>query len=139
MPLGALTDSDIHPDDDSVRAILGRTHGHWRQLLSAIHEQHDPLAEEWHFAGVSFGWSMRVKSGKRTLLYLIPCKGHFLAGLVLGAKAVEAARQAGLPARVLRVIEEARVYAEGRGFRVEVRNAEDRDAIRTLVSIKVDH
>ena len=139
MPLSALADPNVHPDDESLRAVLGRTGKHWNRLLAGLHEAHDPLTEEWHFAGASYGWSMRVKAGKRTLVYLIPRERHFLAGIVFGVKAVEAARSAGLPDHIMRVIEDAPVYAEGRGFRVEVRNLGDLAAILELVAIKLRH
>jgi hypothetical protein len=139
MSLSALSDSKLKPTADSLRAVLGLGRQHWDRLLADLHAVHDPLTEEWHFSGAAYGWSMRVRTKKRTLVYLIPREEFFLAGIVLGAKATESTRQSGLPERIMRVIDDAPVYAEGRGFRLEVRNPEDVCAVETLVSIKVRH
>jgi hypothetical protein len=63
-----------------------------------------------------------------------------LPGLVrLGAKAVEAARDSGLPARVLAAIDKAPRYAEGTGVRLEIpATATVQDVVR-LAAIKVAH
>ena len=58
-----------------------------------------------------------------------------------GAKfeACAAAREAGLPAGILKLIAEAPRYAEGRGVRIPVRTAKDVRSIRTLATIKLTH
>jgi hypothetical protein len=50
---------------------------------------------------------------------------------------VKAARESGLPAPVLAVIDGAKKYAEGRGVRLEVRSAEDVHNIEKLAVIKM--
>ena len=68
---------------------------------------------------------------------MTPRKGCFLASFALGDKAALAARTGGLPAAVLKIIEEAPRYAEGRGVRLEVRTARDvRDEVM-LAAIKM--
>jgi len=57
----------------------------------------------------------------------------------LGEKAVAAARAHKLPAAVLKAIESAPKYAEGRGVRLEVRQAREVSALATLAEIKDKH
>lgn len=77
-------------------------------------------AGEWKLYSKKAGWSYVVKSGKRTLVYLIPQEGAFEAAFVFGQAAVDAAQNAPLPARVIQEINEARVYMEGRSVQVEI-------------------
>ena len=66
-------------------------------------------------------------------------RGWFPLRVRFGAKATEAARQAKLPKVVLKAIDEAPVYAEGRGFRLEVRTEKDVKAVKTLAAIKMTY
>jgi hypothetical protein len=60
-----------------------------------------------------------------------------LCAFVYGSKATEAALLAKLPKAVMKEIEEAPVYAEGRGFRLEVKKAKDIETMKTLAAIKM--
>ena len=97
MALSAFDDRSTPPDDRSLQAMLGRTGALWTQLTERLHAAHDPLTEDWGFAGAAYGWSLRLKKTKRALVYLTPCRGHFLASFALGEKACTAAREHGLP------------------------------------------
>ena len=75
--------------------------------------------------------------GKKTLLYLIPCAGYFVASFALSDRACRAAQRSNLSEPVLRLIESAPAYSEGRGLRLEVRSRRDLADVRKLLSIKV--
>ena len=96
-----------------------------------------PLSIELGFTSRKTGWGLRLKQEKRTILYMTPCKGYFMASFALGEKAVKAAHESDLPVSVLRVIESAKKYAEGRGVRFEVRSAEDVRNVEKLAIIKM--
>lgn len=136
MPLSAFEDKATPPTPQTLAATLGRTHVHWARLQASLQQQHGPLVEEWNYAGKSFGWSFRLKEKKRVLVYMTPCRGHFLASFVLGEKACAAAHQAKLPAPMLKRIDAAPRYAEGRGVRFEVRTKADADGVETVAAIK---
>jgi hypothetical protein len=78
-----------------------------------------------------------LKQKKRTVLYMTPYRKHFLVGVVLGGKAIKAARASDLPAEVMKIIEEAKKYAEGTGVRLEIRNKKDLEAVKKLAAIKM--
>jgi Protein of unknown function (DUF3788) len=136
MPLSAFEDRNIPPDEHALAATLGRVSSLWRDLAERLQADHGPLREEWQFAGARFGWSFRLKEPKRVLVYLTPCRGHFLASFALGERACAEARMAGLPASVLALIDAAPRYAEGRGVRIPVRRKSDVEAVRKLAAIK---
>ena len=88
---------------------------------------------------MKYGWSYRLQLKKRNIVYLGPRIGLFVAAFALGDKAVAAARESGLPARVLKMLAEAQRYAEGTALRIEVSKPEDLDVVKTLARIKVEN
>ena len=137
MALSVFDDKDTPPTDEALHAALGKAGPAWTTLKEAVSRDCAPLQEDWAFAGAKFGWSLRLKRGKRVIVYLTPCKGHFLASFALGEKACAAASAARLPARIVDLIASAPKYAEGRGVRIPVRTKRDAAAIRTLAAIKL--
>jgi len=137
MALSAFDDPEAPPSERDLSRRLGAAAPAWDALLSKLRLDVDGLEEAWGFAGAKFGWSLRVKRKERVLLYLTPVDGSFLAGIVLGEKAVAAARGAGLPDALLARIEAAPRYAEGRGLRVPLGPGDDVEPIRRLVALKL--
>jgi hypothetical protein len=122
------------PDDAALAAALGPAKKLWDEFVGHIAREYGPITEAWGFYK---SWSLRLIQKKRTIVYLLPRDGHFLCAFVYGVKATEAARQAKLPKAVLKAIDEAPVYAEGRGFRLEVRRTQDVEAMKVLAAIKM--
>jgi hypothetical protein len=137
MALSVFDDKSKTPSPERLREELGRTSGHWDDLVGYLASRYDPLDETWSYSGSKWGWALRLRQKKRTLLYMTPRRGHFLVGFALGEKAVRAARSSGLPERVLSAIAEAPKYAEGRGVRLEIRNKRDLDGVKRLAVIKM--
>ena len=133
MALSAFDEKTRPPTDDQLRTVLGRAYGSWITLLALIGERIDPAAAVWKF---STGWSLRVLHKERVIVYLIPQQNQFLASFALGEKAVAAARTAKLSAAVLRVIDDAPRFAEGRGVRITVRGSRQLAALARLAQIK---
>jgi hypothetical protein len=125
------------PDDDALKAALGAAHKRWEELAAALEKELGITAREWNSYSRKAGWSLKLKRGERTILYLLPHQGGFRAAFVLGDKAVAAAREAGLPPAILDLIAGARRYAEGTGFRIEVCTKADAAAVRQLAGIKI--
>lgn len=126
------------PDDPMLQAALAQSYALWRGLYAYTDETYTASAE-WKFYSKKAGWSYVVKSGKRTLYYLIPRDGYFKINYVFGEKAVNAARDAGMAAEIIRAIEDATPYAEGRPFMIDVRTDEDIAAAKRLIEIKANH
>ena len=137
MALSALEDKSRKPDRTTLLETLGRSGTLWETLVDHLKAEYQPVSEEWNFSGAKYGWSYRAKRKKRTILYLIPCKKHFLAAFVLGEKAVKVSHESDLPKDMLAKIDGARKYAEGRGVRFEVRNKKDLESIKKLAAIKM--
>ena len=137
MALSAFDDKSRSPDPDELRAALGPAGTLWRQLLAHATQRDPSVVQLWHFSGPRYGWSLRLKQKDRVVLHMTPCRGHFLAGVVLSEKTVASARAKGLPKSVLAVIEAAPRYAEGRGIRQKVSSAPDLRIVTRLLDLKL--
>lgn len=52
---------------------------------------------------------------------------------------MQAAKASGLPKRVLKIIEEAKQYAEGSAVRIDVGNVEDIHVVKKLAKAKLEN
>jgi hypothetical protein len=136
MALSAFDDKSAPPTGPALGLTLGRTAGLWTRLKGDLQEAHGPLVEEWSFAGKNYGWSFRLKQGKRALVYMTPYRGYFLASFALGEKACRAAQDAGVPPSILAIVDAAPKYAEGRGVRIPVRTLRDVTGVLKLAAVK---
>jgi hypothetical protein len=137
MALSAFDDRSRQPTDDDLASMLGDTAIQWNELKILIALKFAPVTFEWGYTSKSTGWGLRLKSEKRTIMYMTPCEGYFLASFALGEKAVKTAHDSDLPASVLDTIDGSKKYAEGRGVRLEVRTAGDVGNIEKLAMIKM--
>jgi hypothetical protein len=136
VALSAFDDKASPPTDNTLGRMLGRTSGLWTRLKAGLQDACGPLDEEWTFAGKNYGWSLRLKQRKRAIVYLTPCRDHFLASFALGEKACRAAHEAGLPSAILAIVDAAPKYAEGRGVRIPVRTQRDVAGVAKLAAVK---
>jgi hypothetical protein len=124
------------PTQNEIDAALGATADVWNQLLHWFAEQ-GVADQEWKSSSPKYGWSLRLKLKKRTIVYLAPCEGCFRAAFVLGDRAVAAARQSDLSKTTLKLLDEAPRYAEGTGVRLIVKATKDLASVRKLAAIKL--
>ena len=87
------------PTKKELASVLGRTDGLWRMLVSELKRDLKLDRQEWNSYSIKAGWSLRLQSKQRNIVYLGPRQGYFLAAFILGAKAVVAARKSKLPQR----------------------------------------
>ena len=137
MALSILDDKSITPDEAQLKDALGTALEMWNEIKQYVSDNFSPTDEQWNFAGRKYGWSLRLKRKKRTILYLTPWKSFFFVAFVLGEKAVAAAEKSTLPEAILDMIRGARKYAEGRGIRIEVKRPQDIEHIKRLCEIKM--
>jgi hypothetical protein len=136
MSLSAFGDKAAMPDDAALSNVLCTAKALWDNITEHITATYDNVGGEWKFYSKEAGWSFAVKSGKRTLVYLIPQKGSFKANFVFGEKAVASAQSAGLPENILKEINKAQRYAEGRSFMIDIHESENVNTVTELIRIK---
>ncbi len=127
------------PTDDELAAALGSAKALWDQLVSELADECGVTIQEWNSYSRKAGWSLRLKHKERTIVYLSPCRRCFRVAFALGDKAVQAAHQSKLPQGVLKVIEEAKSYAEGTAVRLDVKGPRDVAIVKKLARIKLEN
>lgn len=136
MALSAFADKAHKPTDEDLRAVLGKAHEAWARLIELVTARIDQILPVWGFTSQVTGWGLRLKRKGRVVLYMTPRRGHFLVSFALGEKAVTAAHERKLSASLLKEIDAAPKYPEGRGVRLEVRHVREASGLATLAEIK---
>ena len=139
MDQNAFAGRAKRPTSKALALVLGKSHSLWQELLAHLTRELKLDAAEWHSSSVKLGWSLRLQMKKRNIAYMGPRTGYFVAAFILGDRAVNAARESTLPPGVLKMIAEAKPYAEGTAVRIEVRRADDLEVVRTLAKIKIEN
>jgi hypothetical protein len=138
MPNAFINKRD-QPTRQELDAVLGAAGLLWDKLVTDLADDHGIVTQEWKSTSPKYGWSLRLKREKRTIVYLSPSKNCFNASLVLGGRAVEAARRSKLPQAVLKAIDESLRYAEGTGVRLLVKQAREVAIVTKLAAIKLEN
>lgn len=125
------------PTANELAVGLGPAKAVWDQLVADLTAEQTIDLQEWNSYSPKRGWALRLKHGKRVILYMLPHHGAFSVALVLGSHALEAAHHAQLPAGIVTVIDRGKQYPEGRDVRIEVKGKKDIPAIRKLAAIKL--
>ena len=136
----AFLGSPKQPSEVEVTAALGPTAKLWNEFIEWMAKDEGVAGQEWKgICANKYGWSLRLKQKSRNIVYLGPCRGAFRVAFALGDKAVAAARQSDLPQGIIKIINEARRYAEGTGVRIEIKKPKDIEIAKKLVAIKLAH
>ena len=98
MAASIFGEKTIAPNKEALSAALKENQVLWDKTLEISGGK-----GEWKFYGKAAGWTFQVRKGKRTLFYMMPKDGWFQLTFVYGERAVEAAKSANLPERVLKI------------------------------------
>ncbi len=125
------------PTDAKLRGALGEKYEFWMAIRDRVYEKYPEGTEEWNFPGKKYGWSYRIKDKKRAIVYLLPRDHAFLAAFVFGGRAFEAILKSEVSEQIKSDLEGAKVYAEGRGVRIQVPDRSILKDIYSLIDIKL--
>lgn len=135
MPDNAFIGQATPPTAPALAEVLGPAATVWEQVL-AVAREFGADTNEWKSYSVKTGWALRVKRKQRTMVWLAPSRGCFTVLFILGAAAIQAARESGLSLRVRKLLDNAPKYPEGTGLRMVVKTARDLSVLRRLTEIK---
>lgn len=138
MDISAFTDKLVEPDDNSLALALGDTYELWKQIENATMQLYPAGNKEWNYPGKKFGWSFRIKDKKRALIYLLPRDNYFKVAFVFGQKAFDRIMLEDVDPAIKQELQAAKVYAEGRGVRIDVANKEAFSDIEKLLKVKIE-
>ena len=102
-----------------------------------VHLKYPNAIDEWNYPGEKYGWSFRIKDKKRAILYLLPRDKFFKVSFVFGQKANDMILKSRISNTIKSELEAARVYGEGRGIWLEVKDELLLPDIKELIDIKL--
>ena len=137
LPVNAFVGQSKPPSNVELAAALGPAKTVWDQLIAELAGECGLADQEWNSYSLKAGWALRLKREQRNIVYLSPCSDCFLASFALGDKAVQAARQSKLPTALLKIINDARRYAEGTAVRLQIKSVQDISPVKILVAVKL--
>lgn len=137
MDKSVFTDKTTTPSEKDLSATIGKLLNCWQDICRFILFHYPAAIGEWHFPGEKYGWSYRLKDKKRAIIYLLPRDNYFKAAFVFGQKAVDAINNSAISEEIKAELAAAKVYAEGRGIRLDVKNKKIIQDIKSLVEIKL--
>jgi len=137
MALSVFTDKSKKPEAKELQKALGNNYKLWEEIKNYVFVNYPQAAEEWNFSGKNYGWGYRLRDKKRVIVYLTPCEGYFKFSLVFGEKATAASFKSDIQQEIKDIIMASKVYAEGRGVRIDVKSKGIINDIKKLILIKL--
>jgi hypothetical protein len=129
--LSAFDDKGIMPDDGMVSAALDGAFSAWEELRAHVIETYPSVTGEWKYYGKAAGWTHKLLSKKRNLLFFVPRTDCFRLRIVLGEKASACAETDNeLPNEIKDDIRATIPYAEGRSIDIDVNRREQLETIK---------
>jgi len=134
-----FTDKKIMPVENDLLMALSNTYEIWQQLSGYVHLKYPAAIDLWNYSGDKYGWGFRIKDKKRAIVYLLPRDRFFKVAMIFGQKATDAIMDSQVAETLKSELASARVYAEGRGIRIDVLNETILNDLKTLIDIKISH
>lgn len=132
-------DKDQMPNETDLASGIGETYKFWQEIADYTRKVYPDYIEEWNYSSPKYGWSFRIKDKKRVLIYLLPRDRFFKVATVFGQKATESILDSDISADIKQELKNAKAYAEGRGIRIDVKDATLVEDVKKLISIKIEH
>lgn len=139
MDTSVFMDKETIPGDNNLLEELKETYELWNLIRNHVHDIYPEAKDEWNYSSSKFGWGFRIKDKKRVIIYLLPREGYFKAALIFGQKATDAVMKSEVANQIKEELFSAKVYAEGRGIRIDVRDSQVIKDIQEMIAIKLDH
>ena len=137
--LSAFDNKAIMPDDGMVSDALGNTAPIWDELRTHIEKTYPTVTGEWKHYGKAAGWTYKLLSKKRNLLFFVPMADSFRLRIVLGEKGyAQLDADSELPEEIKEAFRIATPYTEGRSVDIDVDRHEQLETIKRLLKIKYE-
>ncbi len=128
-------DKNKMPDDNAMLLALGDSYQLWQMIKDYVFTKYPQAKELWSCS--KYGWSFRINDKKRAILYLLPRDSFFKVAFVFGQKATDIILKSSVSKEIKEELKSARVYAEGRGIRINIKSDSQINDIKELIDIKI--
>lgn len=137
MDISIFRDKTNKPEQKDLITALGKTYNLWQDIINLVYLKYPNAVSDWNFPGQKYGWNFKIKDKKRAIIYLLPRDKRFMVAFNFGQKAFEKIMDSNISGEIKNSLESAKVYAEGRGIRIEVNNQKPLKDISQLIDIKL--
>lgn len=125
------------PSPKDLADALGPAIAMWNQIIDRIGSELSVVDQEWKSYSPKYGWHLKLKLKKRNILYLSPCDRLVRVSLILGDRAMKAARECKLPAKLVKILDGAPHYPEGTGVVLMPKSSANVSSVIKLAAIKL--
>ena len=137
--ISIFPDKNSKPTDNELATKLGTTIALWLEINKLVYDKYPGGISEWNYPGQKYGWSFRIKDKKRAIIYFLPRENYFKVAFVFGQKAYDKIMESDIDTSIKEELQNAKKYAEGRGIRIDIKNADMLSDIKQLIQIKLDN
>lgn len=134
-----FTNKSETPNEVQLQEALGKAYVYWQTFAEHTKKLYPKAISEWNFSSEKFGWSLRIKDKKRVIIYLLPRDNFFKVAFVFGQKATDEIMTSNISESIKKELLAAKVYAEGRGIRIDIKDETLQNDILNLIEIKINH
>jgi hypothetical protein len=136
-PFSCFVDRKREPSRASIRRSLAGARPAWDDLEAHLADTYRLKSSFHYMYGERYGWALRFERSGRLVLAMYPNHGHLTVQIILSQAQIAVANAMSLPPRIVRVIERARNYPEGRWLFIPVRSAKGAKELRRLIVLKL--
>ena len=132
-----FVDRTREPGLASVRKALAGARLAWDDLEAHLAEQYGLKGFFRFMYGERYGWALRFDRSGRLVLAMYPNNGYLKVQIIHGWLQLAEAAKMKLPTHVVKVIEAAKDYPEGKWLFVPVRSVKHARDLRNLIALKM--
>lgn len=133
-----FNNKQLQPTDEMLASALGKTKELLDSIVQFIETEFGESHIEWKYYGAKLGWSLKIFNKKRNVVFIAPEDGYFRAAFAFGEKACQEIMKSDLPDFIKQQLSESKVYVEGRGLQLEIRNTTNTEPLWQLIRIKLN-
>mgnify|MGYP000929453904 CR=1 FL=1 len=130
-------DKNHEPTTADLQIGIEATFTIWKEIEAYLNEAYPKVESKWHFTSAKMGWSYRMCDSKRVLVYLLPRDKYFKVAMVFGQKSTDLVLVSTISESIKSELKAAKVYAEGRGIRIDIKEDSLLEDIKKLIQIKL--
>ncbi len=127
----------LEPDEIMLISELGPVYSIYKTIKSEIGRFKDEIQPTWKFYGKKNGWLLKLMSGKKNVLFVIPQNKSFRISFTFGDSVFQEIMSSSISEKLKNEFSKANKYAEGRTIQLTVENEEILKDIMTLIHIKM--
>ena len=138
-PHQRMVDRTLEPSNGDIITFIANTEAitTWKQLEEYLETHYDLLIETIYY-GDTYGWLVRYRKGKRTIVSLFPEKNSFSVLIVYGTKEIDtfAAQESQVLPAVVDLVHNTKKLHDGKWLWIRVTDSTYLEDLKKLIAIK---